>query len=141
MTKFSYLKELVEPKIQSSIDGLLRTCESVLADHYGNYSKIVNPYVEEIVNLPTIAGAQTARIHPFYENLMNCMHSLETLGKLSDVNGHVRLTLNKLPGIRGDLVRTELEWKEWNFTQLVAALRAWTERNPETKPQEKPPEL
>ena len=72
---------------------------------------------------------------------MNCMHSLETLGKLSDVNHHVRLTLNKLPGIRGDLVRTELEWKEWNFTQLVAELRAWTERNPETKPQEKPPEL
>ena len=81
-------------------------------------------------------GAQQARIHPFYEKLMNCVQSLETLGQLSDVNGHVRLSLNKLPSIRGgDLARTEPEWEEWNFTQLVAALTVWTKRNPiETKP-------
>ena len=133
VTKFSYLKELVEPKIQSSIDGLLRTCESVLADRYENNSKIVNSYVEEIINLLTIAGAQPARIHPFYEKLMKCMHwsSLAMWMVMWDWLW--------TPGIRRDLARTEPEWKEWNCTQLVVALRAWTERNPETKPQEKPP--
>ena len=146
--KFSYLKELVEPKIQSNIDGLPFTAagyeraKSILADRYGNTSEIVNSYVEEIINLPTITSSQPAKIHAFYDTLMYCVQSLETLNKLSDVNGHVRLTLNKLPGIRGDLVRTEPKWKEWNFTQLVAALQAWTERNPieAAKPQEKPHE-
>ena len=145
--KFSYLKELVDPKIRSKIDGLPFTAagyeraKKILADRYGDTSEIVNSYVEEIINLPTITSAQPAKIHAFYDKLMYCVQSLETLEKLSDVNGQVRLTLNKLPGIRGDLVRTEQKWKEWDFTQLVAALQAWTERNPiEAKREEKPQE-
>ena len=39
--------------------------------------------------------------------MVYCVQSLETLGRLQEVNGYVRLTLNKLPGICGDLVRTE----------------------------------
>ena len=41
-----------------------------------------------------------------------------------------RATLDKLEGIRADLVRTNDNWQEWGFTQLVNALRRWTERNP-----------
>lgn len=38
------------------------------------------------------------------------------------------MTLNKLPGIRGDLVRTDPQWKEWNFGKLVEALKdGWSE--------------
>ena len=33
------------------------------------------------------------------------VQALETMGKLGEVNGYVRMTLNKLEGIRGDLVR------------------------------------
>ena len=139
--KFSYLKELVEPKIRTCIDGLPFTKDGykraigILQQRYGNNSEIVNSYVEEIVNQPTITSTRPDKIHPFYEKLVYCVQSLETLEKLNEVNGHVRLTLNKLPGIRGDLVRTEPKWKEWTFTELVAALFAWTERNPvETKP-------
>ena len=40
------------------------------------------------------------------------------------------MDINKLPGIRGDLVRTELKWKDWTFPDLVKAVFAWTERNP-----------
>ena len=134
--KFSYLKELVEPKIRTCIDGLPFTTEGyksakkILEEKYGNTSEIVNSYVEEIVNLPTITSTRPEKIHPFYEKLVYCVQSLETLGKLQEVNGYVRLTLNKVPGIRGDLVRTEPKWKDWTFTDLVKALFAWTERNP-----------
>ena len=134
--KFSYLKELVDPKIRTCINGLPFTDEGykqakkILETKYGNTSEIVNSYVEEIMNLPTITGTRPEKIHPFYEKLLYCVQSLETLGKLQEVNGYVRLTLNKLSGIRGDLVRTELEWKNWTFTDLVKALFSWTERNP-----------
>jgi hypothetical protein len=134
--KLFYLKELVEPKIRTCIDGLPFTTEGyksvkkILEEKYGNTSEIVNSYVEEIVNLLSITNTRPEKIHPFYEKLVYCVQSLETLGKLQEVNGYVRLTLNKVPGIRGDLVRTEPKWKDWTFTDLVKALFAWTERNP-----------
>ena len=54
---FLYLKELVELKIRTCIDGLLFTTEGykeakeILQTKYGNTSEIVNSYVEEIMNL------------------------------------------------------------------------------------------
>jgi hypothetical protein len=129
--KFSYMKELVEPKIRTCIDGLPFTTEGyknakkILEEKYGNTSEIVNSYVEEIVNLPSLTNTRPEKIDPLYKKLVYCVQSLETLGKLQEVNGYVRLTLNKVPGIRRDLVRTEPK-----FTDLVKALFAWTERNP-----------
>ena len=52
------------------------------------------------------------------------------MNKLKDINGYVKITLGRLPGIRGDLVRLDDDWLDWGFTQLVEALRKWTERNP-----------
>ena len=49
------------------------------------------------------------------------VQSLETLGKISEVNGYVRATIDKLEGIRGDLVRMDDDWQEWKFPQLVEA--------------------
>ena len=43
--------------------------------------------------------------------------------------GCVRLTLDKLPGIRADQVRLDDNWQELGFPQLVEALRKWCERN------------
>ena len=99
-------------------------------EKYGNDSEIINAYVEEIVALPTINGTQPNIVHPFFEKLRYCVQSLETLKKLDNVNGYVRMTLNKLPAIRGDLVRTDSQWKEWDFGKLVEALKGWVERNP-----------
>ena len=42
----------------------------------------------------------------------------------------MRMTLDKLTGIRADLVRTDDNWQEWKFMHLAEALRKWTERNP-----------
>ena len=52
------------------------------------------------------------------------------LGKVDQVNGYVGMTLDKLPAIRGDLVRTDPTWESWNFEKLTEALRLWTRRNP-----------
>jgi len=81
------------------------------------------------MSLPTINGSQLNKIHEFYEKLLFNVQSLETMGKLEEVNGYVRMTIDNLPGI-GDLVRTDDSWREWNFPQLVDELRKWTERNP-----------
>ena len=51
------------------------------------------------------------KILDFYEKLCSNMLSLETMGKFGEVNGYVRMTLNKLEGIRADLVWTDDEWK------------------------------
>ena len=42
------------------------------------------------------------------------------------------MSIDKLPGIRGDLVRTDENWQEWDFPKFVYALQGGTERNPVT---------
>ena len=145
VTKYSYLKELVDPKIRTEIDGLPYSSEgyerakNILARKYSQTSEVVNAYVENIMSLPTIGGTQPARIHDFYEKLLFNVQSLETMGKLREVTGYVRMTIDKLPGIRGDLVRTDDSWREWKFPKLVDELRKWTERNPiQSKQNDKP---
>ena len=136
VTKFNYLKELVMPKVRITIQGLPFTTEgyerarNILKTRYGKSSEIVNSYVQNIMSLPNIHGCQPSKIHEFYETLMYNVQSLETLGKIGEVNGYVRATIDKLEGIRGDLVRVDDDWQEWKFPQLVEALRKWTERNP-----------
>ena len=136
VTKFSYLKELVEPKVRNAIDGLPFTAEgyerakSILKSKYGKPCEIVHAYVQNIMSLPTISGNQPKKVHEFYETLVYNVQSLETLGKLRDINGYVRTTLDKLEGIRGDLVRNDKDWQEWDFPRLVEPLRQWVERNP-----------
>ena len=44
------------------------------------------------------------------------------------------MTLDKLPGIRTNLVRIDEDWQEWTFPQLVDALRKWTTTNPKIIP-------
>ena len=107
---------------------------------YGKDSEVINAYVQNIIGLPTVTGSQPNKIHEFYETLITSVQSLETLGKLIQVSGYVRMTLDKLEGIRNDLVRTDDSWQGWKFPQLVEALRKWTERNPlkQEKEVEKP---
>lgn len=134
VTKFAYLKVLLEPKIRAGIDGLPFSSEgyeqakSILTNKYGKTSEIVNAYVQNIMGLPTISGANPAKIHQFYESLSFNVQALETLDKLKEVNGYVRMSIDKLPGIRKALVRTDENWQEWDFVKFVYALQGWTER-------------
>lgn len=56
---------------------------------------------------------------------MHNAQSLETMGRLHDVTGNVRAALNKLKGIKADLVRGQVGWQEWDFPKLIEALRQW----------------
>ena len=60
---------------------------------------MINGHVQALVNLQTISGTNPNRIHEFYETIITHIQSLETLGKLKEINGYVRTTLDKLPGI------------------------------------------
>ena len=149
VTKLSYLKELVNPKVKTAIDGLPFTTQgyqrakNILKSKYGQMSEIVNVYVQNIMALPIITGSHPKKVREFYEKLLFNVQSLETLGKLKEINGYVRMSIDKLQGIRGDLVRTDDNWREWGFPKFVEALKKWTERNPipaEGEPTEKPPD-
>ena len=52
------------------------------------------------------------------------------MGKIKEMNGYVRVTLDKLQGIRADLVRNDDNWQDQKFQQLVEAFEKWTVRNP-----------
>lgn len=40
------------------------------------------------------------------------------------------MTLDKLPAICGDLVRTDPDWESWSFAKLSEAVRLSTKKNP-----------
>ena len=82
------------------------------------------------MNLPTISEISLQKIHKFNDQLTHAVQALQTLKKLETVNGYVPMTLDKLQAIRGDLVRTDSNWEDWDFAQLSEALRLWTRRNP-----------
>ena len=86
VTKFAFQKEFLEPKVRETIDGLPFSTEgyerakNILQSNHGNI-EIMHAYVENIRNLPVIAGTQAAKIHEFYHTLTYNVQSLETLGK------------------------------------------------------------
>ena len=52
------------------------------------------------------------------------------MGKLNEINGYARTTLDKPPGNRVDLERIGCDWQNWDFGKFVGQLPQWTERNP-----------
>ena len=136
VSKFSYLKELIIPKVRQAVDGLPFSSEgyerakNILQDKYGETSEIINAHIQAILQLPVIHGTNPKKIHDFYEKLSRNVQVLETMGRLQEVNGAVRMTLDKLPHVRSSLVLLDDNWKQWNFSNLVNALKQWTERNP-----------
>ena len=128
VSKFSYLEELVSLKARSLIDGLSFITEgytrakSILVKKYGKHSEVANAHVQNIMSFPHINNSNPYKIHEFREKLLSSVQALETIGKLKEINGYVRLTLDKLQVIRADLVRTDDDWQNWKFPQLVEAL-------------------
>ena len=81
-------------------------------------------YCKKILDLPAIPSNNPRKISEFSEKLTYCVQSLQTLNnKLDGVNGLTSLTLDKLPAIRGDLVRGDDQWESWDLNKLVEAAR------------------
>ena len=114
ITRFSYLRELLDFKVKRTIEALPFTSEgynrakSILVEKYGKESEIVKAYTREILDIPSVPNANPKKISEFSEKLTYCVQALQTLKKLEQVNGAVSMTLDKLPAIRGDLVRSRL---------------------------------
>lgn len=110
--RFAYLKDLLEPRVRAGIDGLLFSSEgyerakNILRNNYAKTSEIVNAYVQSIMGLPVISGANPAKIHQSYEVLSFNVQALDTLGKLIEVNGYVRMSIDKLPGTWSEQTKT-----------------------------------
>ena len=117
VSKFSYLKELVITPVRANIDALplisegYERAEQILKAKYGKPSEVVNAFVQNIMSLPHIRGTNPSKIHDFYGKLASSVQALEALGKLKTVSGYARLTLDKLEGIRVDLVKPMMAGK------------------------------
>ena len=85
---------------------------------------------KQILDLPQITDSDAEKIHDFTYKLTYCVQSLETMGKLKQIKGNVAITLDKLSGIRSDLLRTYPEWEDWDYIKLSEALKLWTRPNP-----------
>ncbi len=138
ITKFTYLLELLEPNVKRSVESLPFTLEgynrakTILETKYGKESEIEKCFVKEILDLPNISGTDPHKIKEFCETLTHSVQALETMGKLDNVKGNVSMTLDKLSGIRGDLVRGDPDWETWDFVKLTEAVNQWVRRNPAT---------
>lgn len=135
VTKFGYLKELLEKTVRNDIDGLpfndegYTNAKAILVAEYGNESDIINAYTRNIIDLPVINDIHSRKIKEFYKKLRFNVQSLETLGKLDAVKGNVRLVMDKLKGIKADLVRGHDNWRDWGFKELLTELKRWVDIN------------
>ena len=136
MSKFKYLKESLAAKVRFLIDTLPFTSGgdsraiAILKAKFRKPSEVSAAHIQCITSPSVIANSNPNRIHKFYEKLVISVHAHENMNKRKEINGYVRLTLDKLPGIRGDLVRLDDNWQKWGFAKLMDSLRRWTVRNP-----------
>ena len=132
------MKELLSDKVRRDVESLPFTSEgynrakAILKEKYGKESEVVKAYSKIILDLPVITSNNPIKIGEFSEKLTYCVQSLQTLNKLDGVNGLTSLTLDKLPAIRGDLVRGDAQWESWDLDKLAEALRLWVRRNPDS---------
>ena len=108
----------------------IQKVKNILKAKYGRLIEVARAHVQSILGLPVITGTNPARICEFYDKLETNIQMLESMGKEQEIRGYVRLTLDKLLGIRVDLVRLNDDWQEWEFPELVESLRKWCERIP-----------
>ena len=136
LTKFRYLKKLLEKHVRNDIEGLPFTddgydnAKAILEAEYGQPADIVNAYVKNIMELPVITGVNPRKVKEFYKQLRYNVQSLDTLEWLGDVKGNVRSTLDKLKGVKADLVRGNEGWRDWDFKDLLRELKKWADINP-----------
>ena len=87
VSKFSYLKELVIPKVLLPIDSLPFTSEdytrakNILFTEYGKPSEVANAHVQNIMSLPQISNTNHQKIHDFSEKLLSSVQALDTMGE------------------------------------------------------------
>ena len=137
--KFGYLLEMVAPKIKERISNLkpgtlgYRTAWERLQKEYGQTKLVVNAHMDEIINIPVTRGSHYEKILEFYESLSKNYDALQTLGESDSLKGFAMSTLNKIPQVKPDLMRSDDDWEEWSMERLINALQKWLRRNKREK--------
>ena len=73
LTKFSCLTELFEESVRADVDGLPFTedgysnANAILQAEYGQTTEVVNTYVQNIMSLPVVDGADPKKINDFFK--------------------------------------------------------------------------
>ena len=88
----------------------------------------MNAHVEEMVNLPVIKGYSYFKIQEFYDSMGKNYDPFLTMGEADMLRGFVISTLNKIPQVRPDIVRTYENWEEWDMEALINNIRQWLKK-------------
>ena len=84
--KFTYLKELLDPRARALINGLpfnakgYERAKNILVIKFSKQSEVVNAHIQSVMNLPTIRIYQLEKIHEFYEKQTSHIQALQALG-------------------------------------------------------------
>jgi len=63
------------------------------------------------VNLPVVKRSNYLKIQEFYESVSRNYDALLTMGEADMFRGFVMSTLEKIPQLRTDIVRTDENWE------------------------------
>jgi seryl-tRNA synthetase len=84
-----------------------KTAWERLKKEYDQTNLVVNAHIDEVVNLPKVRGSSYEKILAYYERLSKNYDALQTLGEHEKLDGFVMCTINTLPNVKSDLVRTD----------------------------------
>ena len=96
---------------------------------YRKLSDVANAHVQNKTSLAKINNTNPQKINEFLGILLCSVQAVDTMGKIKEINEYVRVTLDKLQGVRADLKSNDGSWQDWKFQQLVQILEKWTVRN------------
>ena len=97
----------------------------MLKSKYGKDSEVANAHIQALISLSTITSSNPYKSNEFYEKLVTHIQALDTMAKLKEIKGYVRLTPGKLSSIKSDLVRTDDRWHDLDFEELTKELSNW----------------
>ena len=89
---------LLIDRLPFTSEGYTRAKNIILTKH-GKPSEIPNAHVQSIMSIPQINRADPQKIHEFPEKLPCSLQALNTMEKIKEMNGYVRVTLDELKGI------------------------------------------
>ena len=71
-----------------------------LTPQFEKPTEVAATHILSITFLPMIMNSNANRIHEISEKLVISVQTLDTMNKLKEINGYVKLTLDKLSGIK-----------------------------------------
>ena len=90
---------------------------------YGKPCEVANAHVQNIISLPQINNANAQKINYFSEKLLRSVQALDIMEKMKEIDGYVRVTLDKLRSIRTNLVGNDDNWQDWKISTISRGLR------------------